>query len=139
MLSQPPKDGAMYGIFRESTNFMVVSMSPSICIIKQYINYRKKEYWTWSNGNMLTEEKYQQCSPQNLLPHQNQSFASWQGHVQDDLARLDNRHAPPANNYATIISINRYKMLKLKTICYYRDASTKYSSTVYIFIIDIKE
>jgi hypothetical protein len=33
MLSQPPKEAAIYGILSESTNFIVVCRSPSICII----------------------------------------------------------------------------------------------------------
>jgi hypothetical protein len=33
MLSQPPKEAAIYGILSESTNFIVVCRSPSIWMI----------------------------------------------------------------------------------------------------------
>ena len=52
-------------------------------------------------------ENRQLCLHQNWQPLQNQSFASWQAHVQDGLASQDNRHALPAIDYFNTINPRR--------------------------------
>lgn len=123
MLSQPPKDGAMYGIFSESTNFMVVSKSPLICKVEQYTGLSiHLHLHTVGNKVKLMKMRYQRkncqkCLPQNWRHHQNQSFASWQVRVQDDLTSQDNRRAPPAKDlwYYQFALYSRLERLKQKT------------------------
>lgn len=78
MLSQPPNEAAIYGIFNESINFIVVCRSPSICIIGnliiknmpydgiQYIilDKRKKKVIVLL-GNHIFESQLSKFPPQN--------------------------------------------------------------------------
>lgn len=100
MLSQPPNEAAIYGILSESTNFIVVVRSPSICIIgcqtvkiMQLIvpttSHTKNDMRLVATTYLNTYQKTDNTSETSHLPHCKLVFRmTWQARI------VDPRHLP---------------------------------------------